>query len=171
MSHRRNSDRRNTLLNETSRSTTHSPSSGAASATSSPFAIIWMFAAIVLCLLILANFSFGLLSSMRAYVGGESLWSKSQKDAVFHLQKFAAGHNPEDLRQFRADIAIPLGDHDARVEMNKPRPDFEKVRQGFLRGGNHPDDIDGMFNLYRRFAWVSFVQRAIRVWEAGGLYI
>jgi len=138
---------------------------------SSPFAIIWMFAGIVLCLLVLANFSFGLLSSTRAYVGGESLWSKAQKDAVFHLQKFAANHDPEDLRQFRANIAIPLGDHVARVEMTKPKPDFKMVRQGFLRGGNHPDDIDGMLNLYRRFEWVSFMQRAIQAWEAGDLYI
>jgi EAL domain-containing protein (putative c-di-GMP-specific phosphodiesterase class I)/GGDEF domain-containing protein len=137
----------------------------------SPFAIIWMFAGIVLFLLILANFSFGLLSSMRAYVGGESLWSKAQKDAVFHLQKFAGNHEPEDLRQFSADIAVPLGDHDARVEMNKPTPDFAKVRQGFLRGGIHPDDIDGMINLYRRFAWVRFMQRAIHAWEAGDLNI
>ncbi len=130
-----------------------------------------MFAGIVLCLLVLANFSFGLLSSTRAYVGGESLWSKAQKDAVFHLQKFAGNHDPEDLRQFRANVAIPLGDHDARVEMNKPKPDFKMVRQGFLRGGNYPDDIDGMVNLYRRFEWVSFMQRAIQAWEAGDLYI
>jgi diguanylate cyclase (GGDEF)-like protein len=130
-----------------------------------------MFAGIVLCLLVLANFSFGLLSSTRAYVGGESLWSKAQKDAVFHLQKFAGNHDPEDLRQFRANIAIPLGDHDARVELNKPKPDFKIVRQGFLRGGNHPDDIDGMVNLYRRFEWVSFMQRAIHAWEAGDSYI
>jgi diguanylate cyclase (GGDEF)-like protein len=137
----------------------------------SPFAIVWMFAGIVLSLLILANFSFEMLSSMRAYVGGESLWSKSQKDAVFHLEKFAGNHDPEDLRQFRADIALPLGDHDARVEMNKPNPDMKKIRQYFLRGGIHPDDIDGMFNLYRRFKWVSFMQRAIHAWEEGDLYI
>jgi diguanylate cyclase (GGDEF)-like protein len=138
---------------------------------SSPFVIIWMFAAIVLCLLILANFSFGLLSSVRAYVGGESLWSKAQKDAVYHLQKYAASRAPEELRQFRADIAVPLGDYEARVEMGKPNPDFEKVRQGFVRGGNHVDDVDGMFNLYRRFEWVSFMQRAIRAWDAGDRYI
>lgn len=137
----------------------------------SPFAIIWMFAGIVLCLLILANFSFEILSSMRGYVGGESLWSKAQKDAVFHLQRFAGSRDREDLRQFRADIAIPLGDHDARVEMNKPKPDMKKIRQYFLRGGIHPDDIDGMFNLYRRFEWVSFMQRAIHAWEAGDLYV
>jgi len=150
---------------------TQTPSSVVAPKTSSLFAIVWMFAAIVLCLLILANFSFGLLSSVRAYVGGESLWSKAQKDAVYHLQKYAASRAPEELRQFRADIDVPLGDHQARVEMDKPNPDFEKVRQGFVRGGIHLDDIDGMFNLYRRFEWVSFMQRAIRSWEAGDRYI
>src|SRR6202162_5626734 len=90
---------------------TPTPPSESARDTSSPFAIIWMFAVIVLILLILANFSFGLLSSVRAYVGGESLWSKAQKDAVFHLQKYAASRDPGELRQFRANMAIPLGDH------------------------------------------------------------
>ena len=133
----------------------------------SPFVIIWMFAGIVLCLFLLANYGFGLLSSTRAYVSGESLWSKAQKDAVLHLQKFAASQDPRDLRQFRADIAIPLGDRIARDEMNLANPDFNKVRLGFLRGGNHPDDIEGMIALYRRFRWISFMQRALRAWEAG----
>jgi len=137
----------------------------------SPFAIIWMFAAIVLCLLILANFSLGVLSSMRAYVGGESKWSKAQKDAVFHLQKYAATRAPDDFRQFLDNIAVPLGDHWARIEMNKANPDIQKVRQGFAGGGNNPDDIDGMFNLYRRFHWVSVIQRAIQAWEAADRYI
>jgi diguanylate cyclase (GGDEF)-like protein len=130
-----------------------------------------MFAAIVLCLLILANFSFGLLSSVRAYVGGESLWSKAQKDAVFHLQNYASSRSREELTHFRADIAIPLGDHEARLEMDKSEPDFEKVRQDFILGGNHRDDITGMFNLYRRFEWMDFMQRAIRAWKTGDLYI
>ena len=130
-----------------------------------------MFAAIVLCLLILANFSFGLLSSLRAYVGGESMWSKAQKDAVFHLQKYAVSRAPEDLRLFRADISIPLGDHEARIEMNKTHPNILVVRRGFIDGGNNLADIDGMFHLYRRFERVSFMQRAIRAWESADHYI
>jgi diguanylate cyclase (GGDEF)-like protein len=130
-----------------------------------------MFAGIVLCLLFIANFSFSLLSSMRAYVGGESLWSKSQKDAVFQLHRFALSRDAQYLRRFRADIAIPLGDHEARVEMNTPSPDLDKVRRGFLRGGNHPDDVDGLITLYRRFGWVAFMQRATRAWDAGDRYI
>jgi len=130
-----------------------------------------MFAGIVVCLMILANFSFGVLSSMRAYVGGESVWSKAQKDAVFHLQKYAAARMPEELYKFRSDIAVYLGDHEARLEMDKPTPDINKVRREFIRGGNHPDDVDGMFNLYRRFHQVSYMQKAVRAWSAADRYM
>lgn len=136
-----------------------------------PFAIIWIFAAIVLCLLILAAFSFELLSSMRAYVGGESLWSKSQKDAVFHLQQYASSGAPAELRQFRAEIDVMVGDHQARVEMNKPRPDFKLVQQGFIRGGINPDDVRSMFVAYRRFDRVGYMQRATRAWVAADRYM
>jgi diguanylate cyclase (GGDEF)-like protein len=137
----------------------------------SPFAIIWMFAAIVLCLLFLADFSFGVLSSVRAYVGGESRWSKAQKDAVFHLQRYALTRATDDLRRFNENIAVPMGDHAARIEMNKAHPDIDKVREGLIRGGNNADDVDGMFNLYRRFERISFMKRAIQSWEAADSYI
>ena len=130
-----------------------------------------MFAAIVLSLLILANFSFGVLSSVRAYVGGESRWSKAQKDAVFHLQKYAISHAPEDLSRYRENVSVPLGDHAARLEMNNSGPDIQKVRQGFIQGGNNVDDIDGMFSLYRRFGRVRFMRQAIQAWESADRYI
>jgi diguanylate cyclase (GGDEF)-like protein len=146
-------------------------SADVASRARSPYSIIWMFAAIVLSLLILANFSFGVLSSVRAYVGGESRWSKAQKDAVFHLQKYAITHAPRDLSRFRENISVPLGDHAARLEMNNRNPDIQKVRQGFIQGGNDIDDIDGMFSLYRRFGRVRFMQQAIKAWESADFYI
>jgi diguanylate cyclase (GGDEF)-like protein len=130
-----------------------------------------MFAAIVLSLLILADFSFGVLSSVRAYVGGESRWSKAQKDAVFHLQKYAITRDPQDLRRFSENISVPLGDYAARLEMNKSNPDIQKVRQGFMQGGNNVDDIDGMIDLYRRFERVSFMKQAIQAWESADRYI
>ena len=142
-----------------------------AGALKSPFAIIWMFTGIVLCLLLLADFSLGVLSSVRAYVGGESLWSKAEKDAVFHLQKYATSGDLEDLRAFRAEIAIPLGDHAARLEMDQPHPNLPRVRQSFVRGGNHPDDVDGMIDLYLRFERMAFMQRAIRAWDTADAYI
>jgi diguanylate cyclase (GGDEF)-like protein len=124
-----------------------------------------------MCVLIVANFGFGLLSSIRAYVGGESLWSKAQKDAVFHLQTYAITHAPIDLSEFRSAMAIPMGDRAARMEMDEPHPDIRIARQGFIRGGNHPDDVRDMFNLYTRFRSVYFVRRAIDAWTTGDAYI
>jgi diguanylate cyclase (GGDEF)-like protein len=167
----RSSDRPQVKQPNRSQSIVQERSSDTVLSARSPFAIIWMFAAIVLCLLMMANFSFGVLSSVRAYVGGESRWSKAQKDAVFHLQKYAVTRDPGDLQRFRENISVLSGDHEARIEMNKTHPDIQKVRQGFIRGGNHIDDFDGMFDLYRRFAWVSFMQRAIQAWEAADLYM
>lgn len=139
--------------------------------TKSPFTIIWLFAAIVIGLLLLAIFSLGCLSAARAYVGGESLWSKAQKDAVFHLQKYAATGASAEFEQYRAAIAIPLGDHVARLAMDDPRGDQEIIREGFRRGGIHPDDIDGLVLLYHRFKSTSFMSRAIQAWTQGDVLI
>jgi diguanylate cyclase (GGDEF)-like protein len=139
--------------------------------TKSPFTIIWLFAAIVLGLLLLSIFSLGSLSAARAYVGGESLWSKAQKDAVFHLQKYAATGSSAEFEQYRAAIAIPLGDHAARLAMDDPRGDPAIIREGFRRGGIHPDDIDGLVLLYHRFKSTSFMSRAINAWTQGDVLI
>lgn len=59
----------------------------------------------------------------------------------------------------------------ARLEMNNGSPDIQKVRQGFIQGGNNVDDIDGMFTLYRRFGRVRFMRQAIQAWESADRYI
>jgi two-component system, sensor histidine kinase len=45
-------------------------------------------------------FSLNTLSSLRAYVGGEGLWSKAQKDAVFHLYKYGVSRTDRDYELF-----------------------------------------------------------------------
>jgi hypothetical protein len=44
--------------------------------------IVTVFVLIFLCFLILDNFRIQTLASIRAYVEGEGLWSKAQKEAV-----------------------------------------------------------------------------------------
>ncbi|HYU68760.1 MAG TPA: hypothetical protein VEL09_05460, partial [Burkholderiales bacterium] len=51
--------------------------------------IVSPFLAIVAVLVWLAIVSIDILTAGRAYVEGESLWSKNQKEAVFHLLRFA----------------------------------------------------------------------------------
>ena len=109
------------------------------------------FVAVAVVLVALAIFFMELLSAARAYVGGESLWTKAQKQAVQSLVRFAQLRDGEEWRAYQQAIAVPLGDRVAREELEKPAPDFEAARRGFIAGGNHPDDIAGMIRLFRWF--------------------
>lgn len=126
---------------------------------------VGIMAALIALELAALVFSINTLSSVRAYVGGEGLWSKAQKDAMYQLLRYGRTHNNEDFEKFRDYMKVPLGDHKSLVELNKQNPDMEIARQGFVEGRNHPDDVDGMINLFRRFHWVSYINKAIVVWS------
>src|SRR5438477_10842150 len=57
------------------------------------------------------------LSSVRAYVGGEGLWSKAQKDAGYYLQKYGHTHDERDYLLFQEFLKVPLGDAITRKEL------------------------------------------------------
>jgi signal transduction histidine kinase len=115
-------------------------------------------------------FSLSALSSLRAYVGGEGLWSKAEKDAVFHLHIYGFSHNESDYQLFRQFMQVPLGDAKARAEMVKSIPQMDAARAGFLAGRNHPDDIDGMIGLFINYGRTYYITRAIEIWgEAQGM--
>ena len=125
--------------------------------------VIGPFLGVVALLAGLAAASVDMLSAVRAYVGGESLWSKGQKDAVFHLGRYIASRDPSDHQRFEAALAVHLGDRRARTALEREPPDLEAAREGFLQGGNHPDDLSAMILLFRRFQHVSFMADAISI--------
>ncbi len=104
------------------------------------------------------------LSAVRAYVGGESLWSKGQKDAIYHLTQYARSREAEDHRRYAAAIAVPLGDRRARIELERAQPDLEVARRGFLDGGIQTDDVEALIWLFRNFRSVPFMADAIDIW-------
>lgn len=57
-----------------------------------------------------------------------------------------------------------MGDRKTLNELYKTNPDMNIARQGFTEGKVHPDDIDGMINLFRRFHNISYIHRAIEIW-------
>src|SRR6266704_2507902 len=68
--------------------------------------IVVLFVLIVGCLLVLANVQMEILSGVRAYVGGEGLWSKGEKDAVHHLARYAETRDERDYRRYLDAIAV-----------------------------------------------------------------
>jgi PAS domain S-box-containing protein len=109
-------------------------------------------------------FSINTLSSVRAYVGGEGLWSKAQKDAMYQLLKYGRSHDENDYAKFKQFMEVPLGDHDALVELNRPVPDMAAAKKGFIKGRNHRDDVDGMIELFTRFNTNPYINKAIYIW-------
>jgi diguanylate cyclase (GGDEF)-like protein/PAS domain S-box-containing protein len=120
---------------------------------------------------ILSQTALSLLSGVRAYVGGESLWSKGQKDAVHWIHRYSDTRDEKALAAYRAAIAVPLGDRLAREELEKRHPDEAIARQGFLQGRNSPEDVDDMIWLFRDFHWVGYMQRAVDTWRQGDVEI
>ncbi|MDB5566614.1 MAG: domain S-box protein [Tardiphaga sp.] len=118
-----------------------------------------------------AGISMNTLSSVRAYVAGESLWSKGQKEAVYALSLFTETGAEKYYRRYQSTIAVPLGDLKARRALEKRIPDLGAAYEGFLQGGNHPDDIDGMIWLFRYLGDVSYLAKAIETWRATDLVI
>jgi hypothetical protein len=133
--------------------------------------IVGAMAVLIVVELLTLWFAIHTLSSVRALVGAEGLWSKAQKDAVYHLGKYYRTHNEDDYKTFQKFMSVPLGDHKTRLELSKEHPDMEIARQGFLEGRVHPNDIDGMISMLRRFHNVSYIEKAIEYWTEGDLLI
>ncbi|MEO8673020.1 MAG: EAL domain-containing protein [Tahibacter sp.] len=126
--------------------------------------LIWPFVGIVLLLVVFGAVSTDVLSSLRAYVGGEGLWTNSQKQATSLLERYSFTADEADYRSFLRAIDVPLGDTLARLELEKQQPDLALVRYGFQRGRNDNADLPGMIRLYRNSAWLPGVARAIAIW-------
>ena len=133
--------------------------------------VIGPFLIVVALLAALGATSAEILSAVRAYVGAESFWSKGQKNAIHHLATYAESHDPTDYQKYLTAVAIPLGDRTARLELQRPNPNLNAARRGFLEAGNHPGDVDPMIWLFLNFQHVPFMAKAIEIWTEGDLGI
>ena len=125
-----------------------------------------MFVVAILLLAVLCSAIVGVLASARAYVGGESLYSKGQKNAVRWLDEYLRSGQEADYQRYRQALAIPLGDRIARIALEQPGSDAAAARRGFLQGGNDPADIDLLIGFYRLFRHAPLVSDAIDVWAS-----
>lgn len=130
-------------------------------------AILWIFLIVVIGLLVLSYLTIENLSAARAYVGGEGLWSKAQKQAVRELLLYSTSRAESHFEAYQRALLVPLGDKQARLELEKRAPDMNLVRIGLLQGRNHPEDVTGMAALYRHCRKMRYMSEAIRIWEQG----
>ena len=127
-------------------------------------AFVSAFALLFLLLIAVSFAGVASLSAIRGYVLGEGLWTKAQKRAVIVLHRYALTGNEADYQAFHDEIAVTLGDRQAREELEGADPDMDVVREGFQQGGIPDHLIGGMARLFRVGRNLDFVDRAIDTW-------
>ena len=135
------------------------------------FRVIWPLLLVVVFLVALAAVSLSVMSSVRAYIGGESFWSKGQKDAVLYLDLYAHSGDPESYRQYQRAIAYPLDLKQARMELDSRSPDYAVARAALIASGVYPGDVSGVIWVFRTFRHVSYFDAAVRYWARGDEYV
>jgi len=115
--------------------------------------------------------SLHMMAAVRAYVTGESLWSKARSDAVMALDAHIQSGDPQALVRFEAALQVNDGDRRAREALLREPVDVAAARAGFLAGGNLHSDIDGMIGLFRLFGQSWIFRDALQAWIAGDLLL
>lgn len=121
--------------------------------------------------LIFINYStIRILSANRAYVNGESQYSKAQKDGVRYLTAYLDNKDEKYWGFYLREMDVLKGSKLAVTELSK-NPDGELAKIG-LRGVRCKEgDIDDMVWLFKNFKNVSFFAEAIDIWlDANTLY-
>ncbi|HET9652199.1 MAG TPA: EAL domain-containing protein [Usitatibacter sp.] len=136
-----------------------------------PVLIVWLFVGIVICLLGLTIYSVQLLGAGRAFVAAEGVWSKAQKDAVYYLSRYAVDRSEDSYQAYEHAMTVLEGDRRARTEFTKADPDMAVVREGLLKGGVHPTEIDGLVSMYARLRGFGPMDYAVSLWRRSDLYI
>ncbi|WP_376696863.1 putative bifunctional diguanylate cyclase/phosphodiesterase [Wenzhouxiangella sp. EGI_FJ10305] len=123
------------------------------------------FSVALLLLVVFAIIAFQGLSGARAYVNGESQWTKAQKQAVIALFDYATTGNDERYEAFEEALTVNEGDRRARLALSGDDPDYAVAREGFLDGRNHPEDIDLMMRLFVLGRSLQPFQQAVEAWS------
>ncbi|MDP9081965.1 MAG: HAMP domain-containing histidine kinase [Bacteroidota bacterium] len=123
-------------------------------------------------IMIFLNFyTIRILSAARAYINGESQYSKGQKDASAHLINYIYLGNENDYAAFEKEISVPIGDHIARIALSSGEQNYQQAANGFLQGKNHPQDIDDLIWLFSNFQHLPMFKKVIGIWAEGDVLV
>jgi signal transduction histidine kinase len=114
-------------------------------------------------LIVINYITIRILSASRAYINGESHYSKGQNKASRHLITYLYTENNKSWESFNKEISVPLGDQFARVALTKNLND-SITKIGFRAGRNKEGDLDDLIWVFKNFNSVPFLKKAILEW-------
>ncbi len=127
-------------------------------------AILFLFALLLITTITVCFFTVETISTIRAYIGGEGIYSKAQKDAVYYLFKYSRSCNESDYKNFLENMKIPLAGQMARVELEKPDANQDIACKAFIKARIPPDDVKNMARLFKTLRHLSYMDETIARW-------
>lgn len=130
--------------------------------------IVLLVVAVLACV-VLTIFNYNtikVVSGINAYISGESTYSKYQKEGVRHLLTYLTYEDTLQYQLFKEHISVPLYTGDGfRGLLNSSAESF--VKNDFVKGQNHPEDVESIIWLYQGFKHYEFMKSAIETWRQG----
>lgn len=121
-------------------------------------------------LIVINYITIRILSASRAYVNGESQYSKGQNKASRHLITYLYTENNKSWESFNEEMSVPLGDQQARVALTQ-NLDESIAKKGFRKGKNKEGDLDDLIWVFKNFNSVPFLKKAISEWSSADEYV
>ncbi len=129
--------------------------------------VVWTFLIMITLITGLSYLGLNCLSIVRAYIGAESLWSKSEKNALTALQRYVLKEEARDLEIFFEELELPAATSRARLEVLKKDPDFKLLDQALIEAKNDPSEVHAMGLLMKRAQGVKYIDQALAAWALG----
>jgi signal transduction histidine kinase len=135
------------------------------------YLIVGIMAILVTGELLSIRFAMNTLSALRAFVGGEGIWSKAQKNAVLSLHYYALTRDEKDYQDFLKYLKIPESNQSARIEFEKKDPSLKMIREGLSDGVLHSDDVDSVVNVVLSFRKNRYLEHSFLIWGKADLLL
>ncbi|WP_138429595.1 PAS domain-containing sensor histidine kinase [Fodinibius saliphilus] len=127
--------------------------------------ILAVFIILAAFLVIASYYGTKTMSSVRAYVTGEGLWSKAQKSATRHILEYMQYEELQDYEQFKEALNLHNRFSDTRKAMISDPPDLKTAREGFQVSQLHSKDIELMVWLGSNFHDLTYVEKPFNIWK------
>ena len=132
--------------------------------------LYWVVAIFLLLGVILVSVSYvgdRIQVGIRGYISGEAEWSKAQKQSTIALFQYLESADENYFNHFTKSLEVIYGNRMAREELSSASPDHQRAREGFLKGNNHPEEVNAMIWVFQNFSGMEEIQESIQHWERG----
>lgn len=133
--------------------------------------LVLLFSVLGLSLIAINEIGDRLISGSTAYIAGEGKWTKAQKEAALSLIKYASTEELDFYVEYLNHLEVIEGDRMARMELNAPQPNYERVTNSFLRGGNDPRHVPRLIWFYENAGRLQPFRNAIDYWIEGDVVV